>query len=102
MAGFLQQVGRVGIAGRLALEKAGRAALVGAIEIDPVEEDTMKMEIELEGTAKTLHKRDRPWVDLVAWDPAGDRLVHIILTDRGANDRMDLRGQLLGCGHPIP
>jgi len=57
--------------------------------------------MEIEATANTLHKRDRPWLDLVAWDPAGDRLVHIILTDRGANDRMDLRGQLLGCGHPI-
>ena len=46
MADFLQHVCHVGIAGRLALEKAGLEALVGAIEIDPREEDTMKMEME--------------------------------------------------------
>ena len=31
-----------------------------------------------------------------------DGFVHIILPDRGADDRMDLRGQLLGRGHPVP
>jgi len=45
MADFLKHVCHVGIAGQLALEKAGLAAVVGAIEIDPLEEDTMKMEI---------------------------------------------------------
>src|SRR5262249_4205997 len=94
MADFLHDGCHVGIAGRLALEKAGLEALVGAIEIDPLEEDTMKMEMEIEGTPKPLHKRDRPWLNLVSWDTACDRLVHIILPAGRADDRMDLRGQL--------
>src|SRR5262249_42691404 len=43
----------------LALEKARRATLVTAIEIDPLQEDTMEMEIKIERAPKTLHKRDR-------------------------------------------
>jgi hypothetical protein len=31
-------------------------ALVGAIEIDPFEEDAMEMEVEIDGTAETLDK----------------------------------------------
>src|SRR5215472_4230310 len=100
MADFLQHVGHVGIAGRLAREKARLEVLVGAIEIDPLEEDAMEMEIEIEGTPKTLDKRDRPWVDLVAWGTACDRLVHIILTDGRANDGMDLGREVLRRGHP--
>src|SRR5436309_7382009 len=42
---LLEDRGNVGITGRLALEKARRAALVGAIEIDPLEEDAMAMEV---------------------------------------------------------
>jgi len=45
MADRLDYRGDVGIAGRLALEKARLAALVGAIEIDALEEDAMEMEI---------------------------------------------------------
>ena len=45
MADFLKHVCHIGIAGRVDREKAGLEALVGAIEIDPLEEDTMKMEI---------------------------------------------------------
>src|SRR5919109_960600 len=102
MADFLKHVCHVGIAGRLAREKAGLAARLGAIEVDALKKDTMEMEIEIEGTPKTLHKRDRPWLDLVSWDTACDRLVHVILPDCRADERMDLRGQLLGRGHPIP
>jgi hypothetical protein len=46
MADRLDHRGDVGIAGRLALEKARLAALVGAIQIDALEEDAMEMEIE--------------------------------------------------------
>jgi hypothetical protein len=102
MADFLKHVCHIGIAGRLAREKAGLAPLVGAIEVDPLQEDAMEMKVQIEGTPKTLNKRDRPWLELVSWDTACDRLVHIILPDGRADDRMDLRGQLLGRGHPIP
>ena len=39
------------------LEKAGRETRCGAIQIDPLYEDAMEMQIELERTTKTLHKR---------------------------------------------
>src|SRR6266699_7230378 len=102
MADFLHHVCHVDIAGRLDREKAGLEARLGAVEVDTLHEDAMEMEVHIERTAKTLDKRDRPRLELVSWDTACDRLVHIILPDGGADDRMDLRGQLLGRGHPIP
>jgi len=102
VADFLQHVGHVGIAGRLAREKAGLAARLGAIEVDALKKEDMKMELEIEGTAETLDKGDRPRLEVGARKASGDCLVHVILPDRGANDRMDLRGQVLGRGHPIP
>ena len=48
-----------------------------------------------------INVTDPGWT-LARWDAACDRLVHIILPDRGADDRMDLRGQVLGRGHPVP
>jgi hypothetical protein len=60
------------------------------------------MEVEIEGAAKALDNCDRPWLHLGPWEPTGERLVHIILPDRGTDNRMDLRRQLLGRSHPIP
>ena len=45
---FWTTSGNVGIAGRLALDKARLEALVGAIEIDTLKEDHMIMHIEIE------------------------------------------------------
>jgi len=45
MADFLNHVCHVGIAGRLDRDKAGLAARLGAIEVDALKKDTMKMEI---------------------------------------------------------
>ena len=45
MADFLKYVCHVGIAGRLDREKAGLEARFGAIEVDALKKDTMKMEI---------------------------------------------------------
>ena len=64
-ADLLDHGGDVGIRGRLAREKARRAALVGAIEIDPLKEDHMKMEIQIDGTAESLDKGDRSRLDLL-------------------------------------
>jgi hypothetical protein len=60
------------------------------------------MEIEIEGTPKALHKGHRPRVDGGPWDTTGDHLVHIILPNRGTDDRMDLRSEVLGRRHPVP
>jgi hypothetical protein len=101
-ADLLDHGGDVGIAGRLGVNNAWLEALVGAIEIDPREADAIEMEVHIERTSKALHTCDRSRLHLSPWDPARDRLVDIILADRGANNGMDLRGQLLGRGHPIP
>ena len=46
----------------------------------------MIVHIEIERTAKALDKRDRPWVRLVPLRAALDRLVDVILRNRGADD----------------
>ena len=68
MADLLDHGGDVGIGGRLACDKARLEALVGAIEIDPLKEDAMEMEIQIDGTAETLDKGDRPRLDLGSRD----------------------------------
>src|SRR5215472_12430462 len=85
----------VGITGRLARDKPGLVACLGAIEVDALKKEDMKMEMHIEGTAKTLDKRDRPRVDVGSREPAGDCLVHVILTNHGSDDRMDLRREVL-------
>ncbi len=55
----------------------------------------MKMEIQIDGATKALDKRHRPRLDLLPLDAAFDRLVDVILRDRGADNRMDLCRQIL-------
>jgi hypothetical protein len=62
----------------------------------------MRMEVEIDGTAQTSEQGPRPWWPLRPGDPMGDRLMHSIRTDRGAHDRMDRGGQVLGRGPPVP
>src|SRR5262245_56352556 len=50
-ADFLYHLCYIGIAGRLAREKAGFAPFVGAIEVDPLYEDAMEMEVHIERAA---------------------------------------------------
>src|SRR5215510_1562251 len=102
MADLRDDRGNIGIGGRLACDKAWHEVRLSAIEVDALKEDAREMEVHIDGTAKALDKGHRPWLHLIPWDSACDCLGHIILSDRGANDRMDLRRQLLGRGHPIP
>src|SRR6516225_12446915 len=88
---LLEDRGNVRIARRFDCDKAGLAARCGAIEGDALYEDAMEMEVHIDRTAQTLDKRHRPRLDLVAWDTACDRLIHVLLTDRRADDRMDRR-----------
>src|SRR4029453_1395359 len=62
----------------------------------------MIMEIQIDSTPETLDKCDRPRLDVRLFKASYDGFVHIILPDRGTDDGMDLRSQLLGRGHPIP
>ena len=77
----------VGITGRLARDKPGLVACLGAIEVDALKKEDMKMEIQIEGTPETLDKCHRPWLEIGSLTASGDCLVHIILPDRGADDR---------------
>jgi hypothetical protein len=95
LADLLEDLGNVRIAGRLALDKARLEARCGAIEIDALKKDIMKMDMQIEGTTKALDKRHRPRLDLLPCDAALDRLIDVILRDCGANDRMDLCRQCL-------
>src|SRR5712692_8927796 len=92
---LLEYRGNVRIAGRLDLDKARREALVGAIKVGSLKKNYMEMEVQIHGAAESLDKRHRPWLDLLPLDTSCDRLVHIILTDRGADNRMDLCRQVL-------
>src|SRR5262249_32898107 len=80
-ADFLYHRCYIGIAGRFAREKAGLQAHGGAIEVDPLYEDAMAMEVHIERAAKTLEKRDRARVDGGSRVTALDRLVDVILPD---------------------
>ena len=95
MADLLHHRCDVGVGRGLAREKARLVPLGGAIQIDALKEDRMKMEMHIDGAAKTLHKRDRSRLHFVPLSAACDRLVHLILRDGGTDDRMDGRGQVL-------
>jgi hypothetical protein len=43
---LLEDPGNVGIAGRLGLDKTRLAALITSVEIDPLKEDDMKMDVQ--------------------------------------------------------
>jgi hypothetical protein len=58
MADLLDHVCDVGVGRWLDCEKAWLAPLVGAIQIDPFQEDNMIMHIHIEGAAKALDKCD--------------------------------------------
>jgi hypothetical protein len=59
------------------------------------------MQMHIQGTAKALDKRDRPRVDGGPLHPSLDCLVHVILPDGGANDRMDHGREVLRPRHPV-
>jgi hypothetical protein len=84
----------IDISGRLDLDEARFEAGLGAIQIDSLKEDEVEMEIEIDGAAKALDKGHRSRLDFGPLDTSCDRLVHVILTDRGANNRMDRGGEV--------
>jgi hypothetical protein len=62
----------------------------------------VNMQGQMEGTPATLRKGDRPGRAAGSLPAAGDSLVHLLRPERGADDRVALRGQRLGRGPPIP
>jgi hypothetical protein len=74
----------ISIGGRPALDKTGLAPLVSAIEIDTSEHDHMKVHVQIDGTAKALDKCHRPRLRFLPHGAACDRLMHVVLTNRGS------------------
>src|SRR5262249_42941206 len=91
----LDHGGDGGVGRRLTLDKPGLAACLSAIDVDALKKDTMEMEVEIERTAETLDKCNRPWVEVGSLTASGGCLVSIILPDRGADNRMDFGREVL-------
>src|SRR5439155_497190 len=71
---LLDHGGDGGVGRRLPLDKPGLEACLGAIEVDALKKDAMKMEIEIDGTAETLDKGDRSRLDIGPLETSCDRL----------------------------
>ena len=56
---LLEDLGNIGIAGRLVLDKAWFETLVCPLEKDPLDDDDMIMDIELQCATEALEKRHR-------------------------------------------
>ena len=76
---LLEDRGNVRIDGWLALEKARLEARRGAIEIDALKNNTMQMDMQIEGAPEALDKRHRSRLYLLLLDPAFDCMVDVIL-----------------------
>ena len=53
------------------------------------------MDIYIEGSTEALDKRHRPWLDLLPLEATFGGLAHVVLSDGGTNNRMDLCRQFL-------
>jgi len=58
-ANLLEYRGHGSITGRLALDKARLETRLGALEIDALKKDTIKMDMQIEGAIETLDQRHR-------------------------------------------
>jgi hypothetical protein len=58
-------------------------------------EDDVKMALQIDGPTEALEKRHRPRLDLLSFTTACDRLAHVILRNRGTENGMDVRSQVL-------
>jgi hypothetical protein len=53
------------------------------------------MDMQMHSTTASLDTRHRPWLDLLPRHTSYDRLIHITLSNRGVDDGMNLRCQVL-------
>ena len=60
-----------------------------------VPESKVKMEIQINGATESLDKRYRPRLNLLPLDASFDRLVDVILRNRGTDNCMNRRRQVL-------
>jgi hypothetical protein len=60
-----------------------------------------EMEMEIACAAKALDKRNGSGPRFLPRNAVFDRLVDVVRTNRGADDRMDRCGQILRRGHPV-
>ena len=95
MADLLDHRSNVGIGGGLTLDKTRPQSLGSAVHIDAFKENRVKMQIQIDRTAKTLDKGDRSRLDVGSREASCDGFVRIILPNRRMDNRMDLRGEVL-------
>jgi hypothetical protein len=76
--------------------------MAAMIRSDPCwhKDNEAEMEMEIACAAKALDKRDGSELRLLPRNAVFDRLVDVVRTNRGADDRMDRCGQILRRGHP--
>ena len=98
---LLDHGGNVGVGRRLDREKARLQAYGGTIEVDALKKEDMEMQMHMQGAAKALDKGDRSRMDGAPRVTVCDRLVDVILSDRGADDRMDFGREILRRRHPV-
>src|SRR5262245_14157161 len=98
---LLDHSGDGGVGRWLTREKAWLQTLVSAIEKHSLQEEQVKVHVEIERTAKALDKGDRARVDGGPLMTLCDRLVDVILPDGGANDGVDLGSEVLRRRHPV-
>jgi hypothetical protein len=94
-AALLDHCRTVGLGGWRALDNTRPQALGRAVYLDAFQAHHMERQIQLECAAETLETCHRPWLAVGSRPASCDGFVHIILPDRGAPDRLDLRGEVL-------
>ncbi len=101
LADLLEDRGDLRIGGRLLGAKTWREPLGGAVLIDPLKEDQVVMQIQIDASTEALQERHRAGLH---GGPRGALLhgvIDIILPDGAADNGMDCGGELSGGRHPI-
>ena len=77
--------------------------MAAMIRSDPCwhKDNETEMEMEIACAAKALDKRDGSGLRFLPRNAVFDRLVDVVQTKRGADDRIDRCGQILRRGHPV-
>ena len=91
---LLDHVGDIRVGRGLDREKPWFETLLGATQIDTLQKNDMKVQIQIDATAEALDKRDRSWLHFMPFSAMCDGLIDLILRDGTADHGMHLRCQV--------